>query len=102
MKKKNHKDQWIEVYEKEYRRQTEAYEQWIAKWEGEIPVQRIEDVCFAVQPWEDIFSSRVEPDPVEALSLFLRELAGNVQDVILTGEEGRIAEQAKYCRREYF
>ncbi|MDE6742878.1 MAG: glycosyltransferase [Lachnospiraceae bacterium] len=102
MKKKNHKDQWIEVYEKEYRRQTEAYEQWIAKWEGEIPVQRIEDVCFAVQPWEDIFSSRVEPDPVEALSLFLRELAGNVQYVILTGAEGRIAEQAKYYLREYF
>lgn len=102
MKKKDHKNQWIEEYEREYRRQSEPYEQWIAKWEGENPVQGTEDVCFAVQPWEDIFSSQVEPDMVKALSVFLRELDENVQYVILTGAEGRLAEQAEYRVREYF
>lgn len=102
MKKKDYRNQWIEEYEREYRRQSEPYEQWIAKWEGEIPVQGTEDVCFAVQPWEDIFSSQVEPDLVKALSVFLRELDENVQYVILTGAEGRLAEQAEYWVREYF
>ena len=101
MKKKNQKEQWIEEYEKEYRRQSEPYEQWIAKWE-EIPVQGTEDVCFAVRPWEDIFFPQTELNPVEALSLFLQELDENVQYVILTGEEGRIAEQAEYWLRDYF
>lgn len=105
MKKMNHKDQWIWEYEKEYRRQTEPYEQWIAKWEGEIPVQRTEDVCFVVQPWKEIFSSQI-PIPIsalaETLSEFLQELDEDVQYVILTGAEGRIAEQAEYRLREYF
>lgn len=102
MKKKNQKEQWIGEYEKEYRRQSEPYEQWIAKWEEEISVQRTEDACFAVRPWEDIFSPQTEPDPVEALSLFLQELDENVQYVILTGAKGRLAEQAYYRLREYF
>lgn len=102
MKKKDYQNQWIEEYEREYRRQSEPYEQWITKWEGEIPVQGTEDVCFDVRPWEDIFSSQTESDPVKALSLFLRELDENVQYVILTGAEGRLAGQAGYWIREYF
>lgn len=105
MKKKNHKEQWIEEYEKEYRRQSEPYEQWIAKWEGEIPVQRTEDVCFAVQPWKEIFSPQT-PIPIsalaETLSEFLQELDEDVRYVILTGAEGRLEKQAEYRLREYF
>lgn len=103
MKMKNHKDQWIEEYEKEYRRQTEPYEQWIAKWEGEIPVQRTEDVCFVVQPWEVFFSSQTPISALaETLSNFLQGLDEDVQYVILTGAKGRIAEQTEYRLREYF
>lgn len=105
MKKKNHKVKWIEEYEREYRRQSKPYEQWIAKWESGPSVHRMEDACFAVQPWEDVFSLQT-PLPMgalaEALSHFLQNLSKNVQYVILTGAEGRLAEQAKDRIGGYF
>lgn len=99
------KKQWIEEYEKEYRRQSEPYEQWIAKWERDIPNRGLEEGCFVVQPWESFFSPQI---PLltgvfaEALTGFLQDLDKNAQYVILTGAEGRLAEQAEYWIGEYF
>lgn len=105
MKMTGQKKQWIEEYEKEYRRQSEPYEQWIAKWERDIPDRRIEVGCFVVQPWEGLFPSQTPHQTgafAEMLTGFLQDLGQNVQYVILTGAEGRLAEQTEYWTGEYF
>lgn len=97
LRKKDLKNQWIEEYEKEYSRQSNPYEQWIAKWEEESSRgMGAKDDCFAVRPWEEIFSRR------DALPLLLRDLDEKVQYVILTGAKGRLAERAKDRIYEYF
>lgn len=96
LKKKDLKNQWIGEYEREYRRQSKPYEQWIAKWEGDVPGRSIEEGCFAVRPWAELFSSQ------ESLSDFLCDLNKGVRYVILTGAKGRLAERAKYWFSEYF
>lgn len=54
MKKKDRKKQWIGEYEKEYRRQSKPYEQWIAKWERDASCQKTEnkDGHFDAWPWK--------------------------------------------------
>lgn len=92
-KDKDLKNQWIEEYEKEYSRQSNPYEQWIAKWEGGVEA---EEDCFVVRPWEGIFSRW------DALPVFLQNLDEKVRYVILTGAKGRLAECAKDRIYEYF
>lgn len=98
MKKKDYQHQWIGEYEKEYRRQSEPYEQWIEKWEKDVPARRAEEGCFAVQSWKALLTGT----SAETLSSFLQDLDKTVRYVILTGEEGRLAEQAEYRLSEYF
>lgn len=102
MKKNEFKHQWIGEYEKEYRRQSKPYEQWITKWESGIPVRGIEDACFAVQPWEAVFPTRRDMAFAKTLLQFLQGLSENVKYVVLTGAEGRLSKQAKYRLSEYF
>ncbi len=102
MKKNELKHQWIGEYEREYRRQSKPYEQWIRKWESGIPVQGIEDACFAVQPWETVFPSRRDKVFAKTLPSFLQGLSEDVKYVVLTGEAGRLSKQAKYLLSEYF
>lgn len=98
MKKKDYQHQWIGEYEKEYRRQSEPYEQWIEKWEKGVPARRAEAGSFVVQPWTKLLTGT----SAETLLSFLHGLDKTVRYVILTGEEGRLAEQAKYLFSEYF
>ena len=125
MKKKDRKNQWIGEYEKEYRRQSEPYEQWIAKWERDASCQKTEtedgsfavqswkvadaaggkqaeDDRFVVQSWEEVFTARREQTLKKALLLMLHGCNEKTRYVILTGGKGRLAWQAKSCLKEYF
>lgn len=122
MGKKDLKNQWIKEYENEYRRQTEVYEQWIAKWEpADSSVKEAEgtsvnedtaaeEVCvpalgsmgcgFFIMSCDEIFTSWNEIG--QNIAPMLAQSEGRAEYAIITGEKGELSKHAKEWIADYF
>ena len=122
MGKKDLKKQWIREYEKGYERQTEVYEQWIAKWEpADSSVKKAEDtsvnedttaerVCasalgsmdhiFFIMSCDEVFTLWNEIG--QNISLQMMQSENEAEYIIITGEKGGLSEHAKEWIADYY
>lgn len=122
MGKKDLKNQWIKEYENEYRRQTEVYEQWIAKWEPAdssvkeaegtsvnedtaaeeacVPALGSMDCVFFIMSCDEVFTSWNEIK--QNIVPMLAQSEGRAEYAIITGEKGELSKHAKEWIADYF